>query len=179
MSRMIWLAIGLVCSSGTFAATPSSGPDKAACEVWQRELSFAQSVERHDAAAFADYIQADAIFDANTGKPVRGHDAIQKNWVAIIAGKAVHLSWYPQYVVVTDGGRLANSSGVYLFEDPAPNAKPRYTIGRFSTVWRRGSDGQWRIAFDGGDEGKPANDAEAAAFHAGRQMRCPTNAGTS
>ncbi|OOG49153.1 nuclear transport factor 2 family protein [Rhodanobacter sp. C01] len=177
MSRMIWLVMGLACSSSAFAATASSGSDKAACEVWQRELSFAQSVDRHDATAFANHLQADAIFDANTGKPVRGRDAIQKNWAAIIAGETVHLSWYPQHVVVTDDGRVANSSGTYLFEDPAPNAKPRYTIGRFSTVWRRGGDDQWRVAFDGGDEGKPASDAEAAAFRAGRQMRCPASAG--
>jgi ketosteroid isomerase-like protein len=159
-----------------FAATPSPGSDKAACEVWQRELSFAQSVERHDAIAFASHLQADAIFDANTAKPVRGRDAIRKNWATIIAGESVRLSWYPQHVVVTEDGRLAHSSGVYLFEDPAPNAKPRFTVGSFSTVWRRGSDGQWRVAFDGGDEGKPASDAEAVAFHTGRQMRCPTSA---
>ena len=177
MSRMSWFAILLVCSPGAFAATPSSGSDKAACEVWQRELSFAQSVEQHDSTAFAGFLQADAIFDANTAKPVRGHDAIRKNWAAIIAGKSVHLGWYPQHVVVTDDGRLANSSGAYLFEDPAPNAKPRYTIGKFSTVWRRGRDGQWRVAFDGGDEGKPASDAETAAFHAGRQTGCPAGTG--
>lgn len=176
MSRISWFAILLACSPGAFAATPSPGSDKAACEVWQRELSFAQSVERHDAAAFANHLQADAIFDANTATPVRGRDVIRQHWTAIIAGKSVHLSWYPQHVVVADDGRLANSSGAYLFEDPAPNAKPHYTIGRFSTVWRRGSDGQWRVAFDGGDEGKPASDAEAAAFRAGRQMRCPTSA---
>ena len=36
----------------------------------------------------------------------------------------------------------------------------------------------WRVAFDGGDDGKPANDNEVAAFHAGLQARCPAGAGT-
>jgi hypothetical protein len=31
--------------------------------------------------------------------------------------------------------------------------------------------------FDGGDAGKPASDADVAAFRAGRQPRCPAAAG--
>ncbi|OOG64793.1 DUF4440 domain-containing protein [Rhodanobacter sp. B04] len=178
MARMSWFAIWLACSSAASAAAPSSASDRAACEVWQRELSFAQSVQRHDAAAFADHLRADAIFDANTAAPVRGRDAIRQHWAAIVAGKTVRLSWYPQHVAVADDGRVANSSGAYLFEDPSPNAKPRYTIGRFSTVWRRDEDRVWRVAFDGGDDGRPANDNEVAAFHAGLQARCPAGAGT-
>lgn len=173
MSRSTWLVLWLAASSGTLAMTPAPTASKAACEVWQRELAFAQSVQQHDATAFASYLAADAVFDANTGKPKHGADTIRQHWAAIIAGKTVHLDWYPQHVVATADGALAYSSGAYLYEDPAPNAKPHYVIGKFATTWRRGSDGGWRVAFDGGDEGKPASDAEAAAFRAGRQSQCP------
>ncbi|WP_460877688.1 YybH family protein [Rhodanobacter koreensis] len=179
MSRKPWLSLLLpmICLPGAFAATALPGTDKAACEVWQRELSFARSVQQHNTAAFASHIATDAVFDANTGRPVRGSTAIVKSWAAIIAGRTVQLSWYPQHVVAAGDGNLAYSSGAYLFEDPAPKANPRYTIGKFSTVWRRDQDGVWRVTFDGGDEGKPASDAEAAAFHAGLQLRCPAGAG--
>lgn len=178
MSRQSWLLLLLLmnCLPVAFAATPRSGTDTAACEVWQRELSFAQSVQQHDTVAFASHVATDAVFDANTGKPTHGSTAIVKSWTTIIAGKTTHLDWYPQHVVATGDGNIAYSSGAYLFEDAAPKANPRYTIGKFSTVWRRGNDGAWRVAFDGGDEGKPASDAEAAAFHAGRQTRCPMDA---
>jgi hypothetical protein len=33
--------------------------------------------------------------------------------------------------------------------------------------------------FDGGDAGKPASDADVAAFHAGRQPHCPVAASTN
>lgn len=179
MSRKPWLSLLLAmnCLPGAYAATAPSGADKAACEVWRRELSFARSVQQHDTAAFASHIATDAVFDANTGRPVRGSTAIAKGWAAIIAGRTIHLSWYPQHVVASDDGNLAYSSGPYLFEDLAPKASPRYTIGKFSTVWRRGQDGAWHVTFDGGDEGKPASDTEAAAFHAGLQRQCPAGAG--
>ena len=73
--------------------------------------------------------------------------------------------------------RQVRDKDLRLFEDLAPKANPRYTIGKFSTVWQRGQDGVWRVAFDGGDEGKPASDAEAAAFHAGLQLQCPAGTG--
>jgi ketosteroid isomerase-like protein len=173
MSRTIWFGLLLVVSSSAMATDPAHDPARAACEVWQRELAFAQSVQRHDAVAFASYLADDAVFDANTSKPTHGADAVRQHWAAIIAGKIVHLDWYPQQVVATADGALAYSSGAYLYEDPAPNAKPRYVIGKFATAWRRGGDGTWRVAFDGGDEGKPASDADVAAFRAGRQIQCP------
>lgn len=174
MSRSTWLVLLLAASSGTLAMTPAPAASKATCEVWQRELAFAQSVQQHDAAAFASYLADDAVFDANTGTPKHGADTVRRHWAEIIAGKTVHLDWYPQHVVATADGALAYSSGTYLYEDPAPNAKPRYVIGKFATTWRRGSDGIWRVAFDGGDNGKPAGNADAATFRAGRQTQCPT-----
>lgn len=173
MSRSLWFALLLAATSGTMAMAPARDADKAVCEVWQRELAFAQSVQQHDAAAFATFLADDTVFDANTGKPTHGAVAVRQHWAAIIAGKTVHLDWYPQHVVATADGALAYSSGAYLHENPAANAKPRYVLGHFSTTWRRGGDRVWRVAFDGGDEGKPASDAEVAAFHAGRQDTCP------
>lgn len=172
MSRTPWLVLLLAVSAGA-AATPAPGPNRAACEVWLREMAFAQSVQRHDAAAFATFLAGDAVFDANTGKPTHGAYAVRQHWAAIIAGKTMRLDWYPQHVVATADGALAYSSGVYLFENPAANAKPRYVTGHFATTWRRDSDDVWRVAFDGGDEGKPATDAEVKAFRAGRQNACP------
>ncbi|CAM5227496.1 nuclear transport factor 2 family protein [Rhodanobacter lindaniclasticus] len=165
------LLLAIVPCAAALAAAP--GPDRAACEVWQRELAFARSVQRHDAAAFAAFLADDSVFDANTDKPVRGPQAIVRHWATILAGKAVRLDWYPQHVVASADGTLANSSGPYLFENTAASAASRYTVGQFSTTWRRAADGAWRVAFDGGDSGRPASDKEAAAFRRGRRQACP------
>lgn len=176
MSRrtgLLLLPLWVACAPAAFAAAPSSATDRSVCEVWQRELSFAQSVQRHDAAAFAGHVMADAVFDANTPRPTRGLATIRQHWSASIAGKTQRLDWYPQQVVVSGDGVLAYSSGAYLLENLAPDAKAHYVVGRFASVWRRGADGTWRVAFDAGNGGKPAGDAEVAAFHAGRQPDCP------
>lgn len=174
-SQRRWLLFALLASTGfaAFGATPPPADITPVCAVWERELSFAQSVQQHDAAAFAGHVMADAIFDANSAQPTRGRAAILRKWAAYIDGKTQRLAWYPQQVVVTSDGTLAYSSGVYLFENHAADAEPSYTVGNFSSTWRRAADGVWRVVFDGGDAGKSADKADVAAFYAGRRTACP------
>lgn len=173
MPRFACCVLWFAGSSVALAMPPQAAPNQAACKVWQRELSFAESVQHHDMAAFAGHVAAGAVFDANTDRPTRGLAAIKQRWARMIEGKRQRIRWYPRQVVVTDDPNLAYSSGPYLFENLAPGAKTRFTIGDFATLWQRGSDGVWRALFDGGSDGKAASDTEAKAFQAGRQQHCP------
>lgn len=173
--NLFLLALAAACAP-MVNAQQSAWPDSA-CQVWQRELSFAQSAQQHDGAAFAAHLAEDAVFDAGSAKPTRGRDAIAHEWAGIIEGKTVRLHWYPRHVVVAGGGTLAYSSGPYLLENRAPDAKTRYTTGHFNTTWVHGGDSIWRIAFDAGDAGEPADETEVAAFLAGRRATCPAAPG--
>ncbi|MDI9239145.1 DUF4440 domain-containing protein [Lysobacter sp. LF1] len=173
------LALLLVSFAGTAGAQQKpAAPEPARmsaveCEVWARELSFARSVAQHDAAAFASHVEADAAFGASQPQPTRGRDTIAKRWTGIIEGKRFNLEWYPTRTTIGGVGDVAWSSGPSLFEDLDPNTTQRYRIGAFHSVWHRGSDGVWRVLFDDGVDPKPVTEAEAAAFRAGRQERCP------
>jgi len=168
MSRtLLALAFGLI----AFPAMAQAGDDN--CTVWQRELSFARSVQQHDAAAFASHIEADAVFAANSAHPQRGREAVMKHWRGLIDGKTIGLAWYPTQVVSDDHAEVAYSSGPWLMEAVDPAARPRYVLGHFATVWHRGKDGVWRVLFDGGDNGTPTDEAGAAAFHKARRAACP------
>jgi ketosteroid isomerase-like protein len=145
----------------------------AECEVWARELSFARSVADHDAAAFADHVEQDAAFSAEDPQPLRGRDAITRQWSGLIAGKTLRLSWYPTRTTIGGAPDVASSSGPALYEDLRPGAKQRFRLGAFHSVWHRGADGAWRVLFDGGQAPVPATEAEAAAFKAARQATCP------
>jgi len=142
------------------------------CAVWQRELSFAASVDRHDEKAFAEHIDSDAVFAANTAHPQRGRAAIVKQWNTLLEGKSMRVRWYPAWVVQAGDPSTVLSSGPALLENLAPNANPRYTLIAFSTVWHRGNDGVWRVMFDGGDEGRAASAQDVANFESGRRAEC-------
>lgn len=172
------LAIGLLpatraqAQAAPVAATPPVfSPDE--CAVWARELSFARSVADHDVVAFAAHVHAGAAFGASRATPTRGRDTITQRWAGIISGKAGHLYWYPTRTTIGGAGDVAWSSGPSLFEDLDPDAKDRYSLGMFHSVWHRDTDGVWRVLFDDGVPPKAATPAEVAAFHAGRKGPCP------
>ncbi|WP_233263066.1 YybH family protein [Cognatiluteimonas profundi] len=154
-------------------APPQARMSAAECEVWARELSFAQSVAEHDATAFATHVEDNAAFSAASPQPLRGRDAITRAWAGLIVGKPVLLSWYPDRTTIGGAPDIAVSSGPALFEDVRPGADPHFSIGRFQSVWHRGIDGVWRVLFDDGVPPTPATQAQVDAFHAGRQPVCP------
>ncbi|MEO5595551.1 MAG: nuclear transport factor 2 family protein [Lysobacteraceae bacterium] len=146
----------------------------AECEVWNRELSFAYSVEQHDATAFADHIHAGAVFSAGTAEPARGRDAIVEAWQSILVGKDIILRWHPGYVSIGADPKIALLAGPAWIEHTNPAAKHRYTISNFTSTWVRDTDGQWRVLFDGSGGGStPATADEVAALAAAQPTTCP------
>lgn len=176
--RFALIAAAVACAAGPLQAEIPSPPpaalmSPAECEVWARELGFARSVVEHDAAAFAGHVDEHAVFGAGSPVPTRGRETIVRDWARIIAGDGMRLSWYPTRVTISDAADVAWSSGPALFEHLAPDAPPRYSIGAFDSLWRRGADGEWRVLYDDGVPPRPASDAQVAAFHAGRHEICP------
>lgn len=142
------------------------------CEVWKRELGFARSVADHDAGAFAEHVDASAVFGVGGPRRTRGREAIVAEWKGIIDGSALELRWYPDQVSLAPDGRTAHSSGPALYRDPKDGG---VRLGRFGSVWQRGGDGAWRVVFDGGVQPpRPADAAAVQAFEAGRRDQCPT-----
>jgi ketosteroid isomerase-like protein len=171
------LSLAAIASASASAAEPPAVPPArmtpAECEVWARELSFAQSVADHDAAAFAAHLEPDAAFAAESPQPQRGRDLIASRWAGLIEGTNLLLSWYPTRTTIGGAADVAVSSGPALYEDVRPGADPHYRVGAFHSVWHKGADGVWRILFDDGIEPQPASDAQVAAFREGRKPVCP------
>ena len=170
-----------LCCAAAFAADATAPAPKPTlrmsvdeCAVWNRERSFAASVDAHDAAAFAEHVQQDAAFGPGTAAPTRGRAAIATEWKDIIAGKGIALHWYPQVVAIGGTAAVAFSSGNYWMEDKSPDTRQRYLRGRFTSVWTKDSDGQWRVEHDGGGMAPiAATQAEVDKLQASFQGECP------
>jgi hypothetical protein len=162
------------------AATASPPPpapirlSAAECVVWERERSFARSVEAHDAAAFRAHLHTGAAFIAGPGEPTRGADAVVTEWTPIIEGKDVVLRWYPRHVVIGGDPGIAHSRGPYWIENKNPTAAQPYLIGQFVSIWTR-VDGEWKVLFDGGGGGRPepASAEQVAKLKASMDAECP------
>ena len=143
------LAAGVVIAgtgAGAAAARQSSRSLKDA--VADAERAFADSMAKRDLATFTARLSQEAIFfggpDGNT--PTRGRTAIVQAWKGFFEGPTAPFSWTPDTSEVIDSGTLGITSG------PVRNANGEVT-GRFNSVWRLESDGQWRVVFDKGCRG--------------------------
>jgi len=164
-----------IAAASLLLAPPAFAQTAAECEVWNRELSFAQAVADHDADAFAEHLLPDSTFIGGNDQPTAGADAIASEWAPLIEGKGIRLRWYPEAVNVAGNGTVALSRGPYWMENPAPGAKQRYLAGRFISTWLRDAEGTWHVAFDGGGGNvpKPANAEDIERLEAGRKACTP------
>lgn len=163
-------------TSKPVAAAPAAHPGMSAaeCEVWNRERSFAASVEHHDTTAFADHVHPQAAFDAGSPEPLHGRDTVVAGWKNIIEGKQIKLGWSPGIVTIGGDGSLAISRGPSWLQGLRPNPKQEYRIGEFISTWIRDTDGKWRVLFDG-DAGPmhPASADDVAKLVASLPKGCP------
>jgi ketosteroid isomerase-like protein len=161
-------------ASAQQAPPPAPKPSADECAVWAREASFAQSVEDHDAKAFAEHLHADASFISGRDHVARGRDAVVAEWTPLIEGKGVRIHWYPDAVTVAGDSGVGLSRGPYWIENPAPDAKEKFVAGRFISTWLRDAKGTWHVLYDGGGGGnaKPATAEEIEKLKDGRKS-CP------
>ena len=126
------------------AMAPAAAHDDLATlteQVRSTEIAFAKTMADRDLAAFGRFLAKDAVF---VDKPVaRGPTAIIAAWKDLYAAPQAPFSWAPEQVEVLDSGKLALSSGPVF--NPAGER-----VGTYTSVWRRESDGRWRIVLDHG-----------------------------
>lgn len=144
------------------------------CAVFRREASFAGSVDRHDAAAFAAHLHPGTVFNVGSSETARGAEAVLAAWAPLIAGEPVTLRWYPEVVHIGGEADIASSHGPYVLSQPGPDGKPVYGLGRYQSVWKKAADGQWYVLFDGGGApARPIDQAKAEAVMAALPRDCP------
>jgi uncharacterized protein (TIGR02246 family) len=105
-----------------------------------------------DATAVADLYTADARYLAPGGEIRHGRDAIATNFADFFertraAGQRLEIRFDSDDRGVS--GTMAYDIGYYRLERFAGDSLLGGGRGKFVTVWRRGTDGRWRIHADG------------------------------
>jgi ketosteroid isomerase-like protein len=160
------LALALVAALGTARAVADTPLTAEECAVWQRERTFAESVARHDARAFAEHVHEGAVFGAASPQPQRSREAIVKAWKRIIEGEGVTLEWRPHFVSLAQGADVALSRGPFVITSWDESGKRSYAIGDFVSVWvRKDTASPWMVILDGGGPAPTPASAEDARKH--------------
>ena len=111
-------------------------------EVMKTERAFAATMAERDHRAFTSFLSSEAIFFAGDS-PLRGKQAVADAWAPYFEGPDAPFSWEPETVEVLESATLALSTGPVF--DPGGKI-----VATFQSIWRRETDGSWKIIFDKG-----------------------------
>jgi len=175
--RSRWLAVALLLAGGAHSAVAAepAGMTATECEVWERERTFAESVDRHDRKAFAEHVHENAVFRAASPNPQRGRETIVEGWKGIIEGKDIQLVWRPQFVSLGTDTNVAMSRGPFAMTAKNDKGETKYAIGHFVSIWtRKDSASPWYVVLDGGGPAPTPATADEVKKHLGTApATCP------
>jgi ketosteroid isomerase-like protein len=79
----------------------------------------------------------------------------------------VVLKWEPEYLDIAQSRDFGISTGPWEAQDYRPNS-PVLSSGYFLTVWKKQTNGAWKVILDAGSETPPVRDAKHnVSFHVG------------
>jgi ketosteroid isomerase-like protein len=122
--------------------------------LFQLEARFAQDTAKGGGKAFSSWFADDAVTLANKEAPVRGHSAIaaQATW----APEQYQLTWTPQSGLMSPAGDMGYTWGHYEGHAKDRSGNAFTTSGRYMTIWKKQSDGQWKVVLDASSEEPPS-----------------------
>jgi ketosteroid isomerase-like protein len=77
-----------------------------------------------------------------------GRDAIGKLFSAFFALPDLKIEWHPVDIGVARSGELGYSTGAYKMSFKDPGGKTVEDHGKYVTVWKKQSNGKWKVAYD-------------------------------
>jgi ketosteroid isomerase-like protein len=133
--------------------------------LFDLEARFAKDVAEQGGAGFAAWFAEDGVVLGNGEAPVVGKAAIQKssNWSA----RDYQLTWTPTEAVMGPSGDIGYTWSHYEGHSKDANGNAVTTSGRFITIWRKQSDGSWKVVLDAGSN-EPATAGDCCKIPAGK-----------
>ena len=133
--------------------------DKEGAAVKAADRAFAEAVKLRDRELFASFIAEDATFLG--GGLTQGRDAIVVDWgIFFVAGGPATITWEPHTVEVAASGDMAYTLGDFEVRAVGPDGQSQRSTGTYVSIWRKGSDGSWKVVVDGGTPPKPVGGGE-------------------
>jgi pimeloyl-ACP methyl ester carboxylesterase/ketosteroid isomerase-like protein len=109
------------------------------------EIAFAKAFADRDKDKFFTFVSDDATF-LGGGGTLHGKAQVIERWSRFFNGPEAPFSWTPERVSVSADGMLGVSTGPVHGADGAHG-------GDYVSMWRKQSDGTWKILFDSSGPG--------------------------
>jgi ketosteroid isomerase-like protein len=120
---------------------PTSNLDEARVQILAADQQWAQSTT--DPEKFASSLSAEANFYAPGAPAYRGAEAFARAFGELSKIPGFSLRWIAEKAEVSKSGDLGYSTGTYSATFGETTDK-----GKYVTIWRKQSDGSWKVIED-------------------------------
>jgi ketosteroid isomerase-like protein len=121
--------------------------------LFDLEAKFAKDVLERGGAGFASWFAEDGVALGNGAAPLIGKVAIAKS--ATWSPQTYQLTWTPTDAAMSPSGDMGYTWGHFEGKSKDAHGNPVLTSGRYITVWRKQTDGSWKVALDAGANDVP------------------------
>ncbi len=143
--RKIALTVLALLASVSLAA-PQKSP-KPSDVLIQLEAEFAADVAQHGHAAFVTHFAEDGVEVVDGG----GFDSLEAIRKQPPWQEGTTLTWTPIKAELAASGDLGYTYGNYVFTGKNKDGKLVSSYGKYTSIWRKGKDGQWKVVVDVGN----------------------------
>jgi uncharacterized protein (TIGR02246 family) len=160
-TRLVLLAaiFALLLTTSCFRAGEKDGQAEHQQEIQQARAAdeaairaasaaWSQAAAAKDLDKVVSFYADDAVQFPDKAPAAKGKENIRKNWAPMLAAPGAGLSWQTGSVEVTRSGELAYETGTYSFFTTDKKGKTNDEKGKYVVVWKKQSDGSWKVAVD-------------------------------
>jgi uncharacterized protein (TIGR02246 family) len=155
ISSLVLIGFALACQQ----PPPPSPPDTRAADeraVREADAAWSKAVAAKDVEGHLSFFADDALVLPPNAPMLTGKESIRKGLSEMMATPGFAMSWQPTKAEASRGGDLAYTVGTYQFMLNNAKGKPVTDRGKYMTVWKKQSNGNWKAVADMANSDLPA-----------------------
>src|SRR6266567_8148207 len=133
-----------------FFICAASASDTKAIEKALRDLDaqWSAAAGAKDLDKTVAFYSEDAIVLPTNAPAATTKEAIRNTWKDLLASPGLAISWKTTKVEVAKSGDIAYTTGTYELTMNDASGKPVPDHGKYVEVWKKQSDGKWKVVAD-------------------------------
>jgi uncharacterized protein (TIGR02246 family) len=146
VSSLVIIGLTLACQQ----PPPPSPPDTRADEraIREADAAWSKAAAAKDVEAYLSFLAEDALVLPPNAPMQTGKESMRRGLSEEMANPGYAISWQASRAEASRGGDLAYTVGTYQFTMTGPKGKPVTDRGKYVTIWRKQSDGKWKVVAD-------------------------------
>ncbi|MCC6588537.1 MAG: DUF4440 domain-containing protein [Bryobacterales bacterium] len=124
-------------------------------ELMEADRAFDRTTAEKRSDGWVAFFHGDGKMVRQDGRIVEGPEQIREQMDPLFSVKENSLRWAPDFAEASKSGDLGYTVGTSKLRFKYPKGEWMERDGRYVTIWRRGPDGQWKVALDIGSGGQP------------------------